>query len=143
LGQSFFALGQYNDAAGATELGMKILPQDKWGAVITNFQQLYGKSQDYTDQLRALEKARNEHPSEPGLRVLLGFHYFYLDHAKPALIELDKALQLEPKDPLARQLRNVVAAKLGLPASEAPPTPQGPPPGIGPAFPDASEGKSL
>ena len=86
-----------------------------------NYQQLYGKSQDYTDQLRALEKARNEHPDDPALRMLLGFHYYYLGYSKQALAELDKTLQLEPKDPIARQLRNIVAAKLGLPASQAPP----------------------
>jgi hypothetical protein len=58
--------------------------------------------------------------------MLLGFHYYYLGYSKQALTELDKTLQLEPKDPMARQLRNIVAAKLGLPASPAPPGAQGP-----------------
>ncbi len=60
LGHTAFALGQYNEAAGATEMAMKSLPQEKWGAVITNYTQLYGKTQDYTDQLRALEKAQRK-----------------------------------------------------------------------------------
>jgi tetratricopeptide (TPR) repeat protein len=141
LGQTFFALGQYNDAAGSTELAMKLLPQEKWSAVVSNYQQLYGKAQDYTDQLRALEKARNEHADDPALRLLLGFHYHYLGYSKQALSELDKTLQLEPKDPMARQLRNIVAGKLGLPASQAPPGAQGP--NTGPFVPAVDQGKAL
>ena len=119
LGQTFFALGQYNDAAGSTELAMKMLPPDKWNAVVSNYQQLYGKASiSYRPEL---EKARNEHTDDPGVRLLLGFHYYYLGFAKQSLVELDKTLQLEPKDPIARQLHNIVAAKLGLPASPAPP----------------------
>jgi len=120
LGQTAFAMGQYNEAAGATELAMKLLPDDKWGSVITNYTQLYGKPQDYTDQLRALEKARDQKPDDPAVRFLLGFHYYYLGHTKEALAELDKAIQLQPQDPFARQLRNMTASKLGLPAVEAP-----------------------
>jgi tetratricopeptide (TPR) repeat protein len=120
LGQTAFAMGQYNEAAGATELAMKLLPDDKWGSVITNYTQLYGKAQDYTDQLRAVEKARDQKPEEPAVRFLLGFHYCYLGHTKEALAELDKAIQLQPQDPFARQLRNMTASKLGLPAVEAP-----------------------
>jgi tetratricopeptide (TPR) repeat protein len=99
---------------------MKLLPDDKWGSVITNYTQLYGKAQDYTDQLRAVEKARDQKPDDAAVRFLLGFHYYYLGHTKEAFAELDKAIQLQPQDPFARQLRNLAASKLGLPAAEAP-----------------------
>ena len=33
-------------------------PKDKWGTVVSNYTQLYGNMQDYTDQLEMLEKAR-------------------------------------------------------------------------------------
>jgi tetratricopeptide (TPR) repeat protein len=130
LGQTAFALGQYNEAAGATELGMKMLPPEKWGSVLTNYQQLYPNSSDFTNQLRALEKARNEHPNDPALRFLLGYQYYYLGFAKEAFRELDKAVQLQPKDPFAAQLRNLAAAKVGEPAVAVPAVsePQGPPP---------------
>jgi hypothetical protein len=72
--------------------------------------------------------------------MLLGFHYYYLGYSKQALAELDKTLQLEPKDPIARQLRNIVAAKLGVPASEAPAGAQGP--NVGP-LPGGPQGKPL
>ena len=135
LGHTAFALGQYNEAAGATEMAMKGLPQDKWGAVIANYTQLYGKTQDYTDQLRALEKARNEKQDDPAIRFLLGYNYYYLGHTKEAFRELDKAITLEPKDPFARTLRNLAAQKLGVPASEAPP---GTPDQGGPILPGAA-----
>ncbi|HEY1785944.1 MAG TPA: hypothetical protein VGG30_10360, partial [Pirellulales bacterium] len=82
-----------------------------------------------------------EHTDDPALRLLLGFHYYYLGYSKQALTELDKTLQLEPRDPIARQLRNVVAAKLGLPAAPAPPNAEGPGAPGAPA--GASSGKSL
>ena len=97
LGQTAFALGQFNEAAGATEMAMKGLPQEKWGSVVTNYAQLYGNAQDYTDHLRALEKARNEKPDDPAARFLLGFHYYYLGHTKEAFRELDKAINLSPR----------------------------------------------
>jgi tetratricopeptide (TPR) repeat protein len=129
LGQTAFAMGQYNEAAGAIELAMKLLPEDKWGSIITDYTQLYGNPEDYTTQLRALEKARNEKRDDPAIRFLLGYDYYYLGHIKEALAELDKAIQLEPKDPFARKLRNLAATKLGLPTIEAPTTkaqPDGP-----------------
>jgi tetratricopeptide (TPR) repeat protein len=125
---------------------MKLLPDDKWGSVITNYSQLYGKAQDYSDQLRAVEKVRDQKPDDAAVRFLLGFHYYYLGHTKEAFAELDKAIQLQAQDPFARQLRNLAASKLGLPAAEAPAvsapartpgagTPAGGPPA--PGFPSA------
>jgi tetratricopeptide (TPR) repeat protein len=125
-------------------MGMKGLPPEKWGSVVANYAQLYGNAQDYTDQLRALEKARNAKPDDPAARFLLGYHYYYLGHNKEAFRESDKAIQLEPKDPFARTIRNLAAKKLGLPASEAPaglndsagpPSPGGPPSLGGPPSP--------
>ncbi len=80
LAQALFALGQYDEAAGATQAAMQMLPEDKWGVVVTNYSQLYGNVQDYTDQLKALEKARDAKPDNPALRFLLGFHFGYLNY---------------------------------------------------------------
>ncbi len=117
MSQALFAIGQYDEAAGAVQAGMNVLPEDKWGTVVSNYTQLYGNSQDYTDQLKALEKARDAKPDSPALRFLLGYHYGYLGYAKQAVRELDKAMQIEPRDPVSRRVRDIFAAKLGLPAS--------------------------
>ena len=127
LGQSFFALGQYNDAAGSTELAMKSLPQDKWNAVVSNYQQLYGKAGDYTEQLRALEKALQRTSRRSRRRgCCSSFHYYYLGFAKRSLVELDKTPPIwNRKIRSLVSCEHIVAAKLGLALSK-PPGSQGP-----------------
>ena len=124
MAQTAFALGQYDEAAGATQMAMRILPQDKWGEVIVNRQQLYGNSGDYNTQLSRLEKARSDRVDDPAVRFLLGFHYFYLGRTQESLVELDQALKIEPKDPFAGELRNLVATKLGVPTVPVEPVPR-------------------
>ena len=90
---------------------MQSLPQNKWGEVIKNYSELYRGNQDYTDQLRVLEKRRRASDS-PLLRFLLGYHYGYLGYNKEAVRELDKGLEMAPQDELARKLRAEFVAKL-------------------------------
>jgi tetratricopeptide (TPR) repeat protein len=129
LAQSMFATGNFEEAAGATQAAMQMLPKDKWGVVITNHKELYGNLQDYTDQLRALEKAIKDKPDNPALRFLVGFHYAYLGFPREAADQLDKALKLQPRDEAAKQLRDEMQSKLPQPLTpaipkSAPPTPE-------------------
>jgi tetratricopeptide repeat protein len=117
LGQALFATGRFEEAAGATQLAMHMLPQDQWGSVITHYRELYPPNQDYNQQLRALETAVKSHDS-PASRFLLGFQYGYLGYPKEAVRELDKALKLNSQDQMAKQLRDIMAAK--LPAESVP-----------------------
>jgi Tfp pilus assembly protein PilF len=121
LAQAFFATGQYNDAAGAAQQGMQLLPKEEWGVVVKNYKELYSNVQDFTDQLRALEKAVKEKPNEPGLRFLAGFQYAYLGYPKEAVDQLDKGLKIAPRDELAKKLREEMTAKLPKPIE--PPAP--------------------
>jgi hypothetical protein len=104
LAQALFAQGSYNEAAAATELGMVLLPQEQWGVVVKNYKELYPNNAVYTEQLRAAEKARNDKPDDPALRVLLGFQFDYLGYPTQAAREVEKAVQLLPKDEFARKL---------------------------------------
>ena len=119
LSQAFFATGQFNEAAGAVQHGMQLLPKQEWGVVVKNYKELYGNVQDFTDQLRALEKAVKEKPNDPALRFLAGFQYAYLGYPKEAVDQLDKGLKLAPRDEMAKKLRDEMAAKLPK-AVEAP-----------------------
>jgi hypothetical protein len=121
LAQAFFATGQFDEAAGAVQQGMQLLPREEWGVVVKNYKELYTNVQDFTDQLRALEKAVKEKPKDPGLRFLAGFEYAYLGFPKEAVDQLDKGLKSAPNDQMARKLRDEMAAKLPKPAE--PPTP--------------------
>ncbi|MGQ0632997.1 MAG: tetratricopeptide repeat protein [Planctomycetaceae bacterium] len=121
IGQALFAAGQYDEAAGATQAAMQLLPKEQWGVVVKNYKELYASSQDYTDQLRSLEKAVKDKPKEPALRFLAGFHYAYLGYPKEAIDQLDKGLKLAPRDEAAKRLRDEMQAK--LPKSSTPPVP--------------------
>lgn len=125
LAQSFYATGRYDEAAGATQQAMKLLPKEKWGIVVANRRDLYGNAKDYTAQLRALEAAVKQKPDDPALRFLAAFHYAYLGFPKEAVDQLDKGLKVAPQDEMAKTLRNEMAAKLDQkkdsPAPEKPP----------------------
>ena len=128
LAQSMFATGNFEEAAGATQSAMQMLPKDKWGVVVGNYKELYGNVQDYTDQLRALEKAVKDKPENPALRFLMGFHYAYLGFPKEAVDQLDKVVKIQPQDEMAKALREEMRAKLPKPIAPPvlPPTPQAP-----------------
>jgi tetratricopeptide (TPR) repeat protein len=113
IAQSLFQTGHWTEAAGATELAMGALPEDKWGTVVQNYTQLYGNIEDYTKQLKALEAAVKQKPDDPAMRFLLGFHFGYLNYPQEAVRELSEAVRLEPRDPAARRLHDVFGAKTG------------------------------
>jgi Tfp pilus assembly protein PilF len=134
LGQALFATGKFDEAAGATQAAMRQLTKERWGVVISHYTELYRDTKDYTQQLRALERAMKEKPDEPALRFLAGFHYAYLGFTQQAVEQLERALKLAPRDEMARQLRDDLHSKLAKPS--VPPVP--PAPGIptGPAIDD-------
>jgi len=121
LSQGLFAVGQYHESAGAVQYAMTLLPPEKWGTVVSRYKEIYGNFQDYTDELKRLEKARDGAVDNPALRFLLGFHFGYLGYPKQAVRELDKAVELAPKDESARKLIEVF--KPQLKDSDAPKTP--------------------
>ena len=118
LGQALFATGHFDEAAGATQGAMQMLPKEHWGVVVKNFRELYGNTLDYTTHLRALEKAEAEKPKDPAMRFLAGFHYSYLGYPKESIDQLDKGLKIAPRDEMAQQLRDEMQAKLPKPAAE-------------------------
>jgi len=112
LSQALFATEQYSESAGAVQAAMQVLPQDKWDVVIKNFRDLYGKGEDYTTHLRALEKAARAKPEEPSLRFLLGYHYGFLGYPAEAVKQLEKCVSLAPRDEFAQKLLRQFSDKL-------------------------------
>jgi hypothetical protein len=111
LAQSLFAMAQYDEAAGATQLAMMLLPEDQWLATAKNSKSLYRNNKQYLDQLSGLEKAVEKAPSDPALRFELGFQYALSDQQDLALLQLDKLIELVPGDQLGHKLRDLVAHK--------------------------------
>ena len=111
LALALFAVGKYREAAGTTQQVLMLLPQEKWGQSISDYKKLYTNPKDYSDQLKSLAKAAADKPNDPALRFLLGFHYGYSGRVADAVRELNKLVQLEPKDQLGRKLRDLMADK--------------------------------
>jgi cytochrome c-type biogenesis protein CcmH/NrfG len=123
LGQALFANGKYDEAAGAIQHALRLLPAEKWGVVVGHYTELYRSNQDYTDQLRALEAASEKPETDsPGVRFLLGYHYGYLGYPKHAVRELDKTLAQVPQDDTAQKLRTIMAARVPADDPSAKPT---------------------
>ena len=120
LSQGLFATGHFEEAAGATQAAMRNLPKEHWGAVINRYHDLYGNQKDYTKQLRALEKAFNAKPNDPGLRFLAGYHYGYLGFYKQSMEQLERVLQIEARDEVAKQLLEEIKGKFRRNDSQPP-----------------------
>lgn len=112
LALALFALGKYREAAGTTQQVLMLLPQEKWGQAASDYKKLYPNPKDYLDQLKSLAKAVADKPNDPALRFLLGFHYGYSGRVGDAVRELNKLVQLEPKDQLGRKLLDLMADKV-------------------------------
>jgi tetratricopeptide (TPR) repeat protein len=123
MAQAMFALGQYDQAANTTQMAMQMLPESEWGNVVKNYTQLYGNIEDYTNQLRAAEKARDAKPDDGAVRFVLGYHFGFLNYPKQAVRELDKALDIESRDVGAQKLRDIFAKQAGIPARAPAATP--------------------
>jgi tetratricopeptide (TPR) repeat protein len=117
LGQAYFAAGQYREAAGATQAGMRALPPERWGVVVSNRSELYSDPEAYKDQLRKLETAVRGKPEDPALRFLLGYHYAYMGYPEAGLAQLDRAVKLDPEDELAMQFRETLKRRAANPGA--------------------------
>ncbi len=140
MAQALFATAQYDEAAGAVQLGMQMLPVEKWGTVVEHYRELYPKIGDYTTQLRALEKLRDEKPEDPAFRFLLGYHYGFLGYPKQGLKQLDKCGEVAPQDELAKKLQERMQVLLNPKSVPPKPMPESaadqPPPATPPATKD-------
>jgi len=104
LSQALFAVGDYGAAAGALHQGMAMSDPKEWGTIVQNFRQYYSDPNEYTEQLRRLEKFVEKHSDAPYAHFLLGFQYGYLSYPEEARRELAEAVRMEQRDDLAAQL---------------------------------------
>ena len=71
--QALFAYGTYDEAAGATQVAMSLLPIDQWGVVVKNYTDLYPNIGSYTNQLRRFGKRPGFQARRSGAAVLARF----------------------------------------------------------------------
>lgn len=104
LSQALFAVGDYGAAAGAAHQGIAMQDDAAWGGIVKDFGRFYGNPNDYTEQLRRLEKFANQHAEAPYARFLLGYQYGFLGYPTEGRRELEKAVSLESRDEIAQRL---------------------------------------
>lgn len=98
--QVLFALQRYDEAAAELYAVLSVTPGWDWTTLIG----LYGDPETYTQQLRALEDYRRDHPDSSSARFLLASQYIACGHEEAATHELQKVIQLNPRDGVSQQL---------------------------------------
>ncbi|MCS7045823.1 MAG: tetratricopeptide repeat protein, partial [Gemmataceae bacterium] len=114
-----FALGNYDDAAAALHPVLAVAPGWNW----TTMSSLYPDVATYTQQLRKLEAFVDQNPKSAQGHFVLAYHYLTCGHEDRALDELREVEKLAPKDSVAAQLRQLLAARnQSLDAAKDPPS---------------------
>jgi tetratricopeptide (TPR) repeat protein len=115
-----FALQRYAESAATIYPVLQVGPGWDWKTLSG----LYASTDTYTQQLRALEAARNNAPNAAEIRFLLGYHYLTCGFTDQALSEFRKAHELRPKDSVAAALVAMLSPRDARPtqatAGEAP-----------------------
>jgi tetratricopeptide (TPR) repeat protein len=95
-----FALGRYRESAAVIHSVLAAGPGMDWTTMIS----LYGNSDTYTTQLRALEASVKANPQTADAQFLLAYHYITAGHQDEAVALLKTVTKLEPTDQLAADL---------------------------------------
>jgi tetratricopeptide (TPR) repeat protein len=112
---ALFAQGRFEDAAAPLYAVLSVGPGWDWPTMIG----LYPDVDTYTRQLRALESYVTQNPRSAAARFVLAYHYLTAGHVEPAIGQLRRAVQLQPRDTLSSQLLQMLE-KAGQPAQAAP-----------------------
>jgi tetratricopeptide (TPR) repeat protein len=115
-----FATGKYKEAAGAIYAVLSAGPGWNWSTLSG----LYPSTDVYTQQLRALEAYRKQHPDAADAHFLLAYHYLTCGKTDAAAKELKDVVRINPQDQLASQL---LAGVTPPEAGAEPPKPSEPP----------------
>ncbi len=62
------------------------------------------RQQDYTEQLRRLETYVRDHANDAASNLVLAYHYLVINQPQAAKAKLERVLELQPRDQVARQL---------------------------------------
>jgi Flp pilus assembly protein TadD len=100
---AYFAAGNFDAAAADAYDALLVGNTWNWQAVYD----LYQSDKTYTKHLRELEQLAKKSPSM-SVHFLLAYQYLVLNHLDHGQKQLEKALALQPDEPLITQLLAVV-----------------------------------
>jgi tetratricopeptide (TPR) repeat protein len=97
---ALFALKEYRAAAIEAHAAIALGRVSDWPTVYA----YYGDEKIYTSQFRALEKHLRDSPKSPEATFLMGYHDVLTGNKEAAKKQLTAAVELTPKDEIAKQL---------------------------------------
>jgi tetratricopeptide (TPR) repeat protein len=97
---TLFAQKAYQEAAAAIYAVLSAGPGWTWETLAP----MYGNTETYIQQLRALEAYTRANPKSSAARFLLAYQYLVLGHMSEALKQLQEVVKLSTDDQLAKQL---------------------------------------
>ena len=129
-GLTLFALGRYPEAASTLYAVLSVGPGWDW----TTLSGLYGSSQPFNDQLRALEADVLAHPDATANHFVLAYLYLAEGYPDAAAGQLQQVVRLAPDDRLSAQL----LARIQPPTTPDSPSPTSDPSSPAPVAADAA-----
>ncbi len=114
-----FATGDYNSAAAGLNSLLASAPGMDW----TTLSGLYGNVDDYTAQLRKLERYVASKPTDPSSHFVLAYHYLVMGAEDEAIDALRIVTANQPKDVTARKMLDALAPAAVEQSAVAAPSP--------------------
>ena len=97
---ALFSINDYRGAALEAHAAAALGPVSDWASLAA----YYADTEAYTTQMRAMEKFVTENDASAEGHFLAGYHYLMTGYNDAARQQLEKALELMPKDEVAQQL---------------------------------------
>jgi tetratricopeptide (TPR) repeat protein len=107
---ALFATGDYDAAAAGLNSFLSSAPGMDW----TTMSGLYGRIEDYSTQLRSLERYCRSNASDPAAHFVLAYHYLVTGSKDDAIQALQAVVKAQPKDVTAKKMLNAL-----VPSAEA------------------------
>jgi tetratricopeptide (TPR) repeat protein len=104
---ALFATGDYSGAAVALNSLLASAPGMDW----TTLSSLYGDTNKYTEQLRALESYCKANPKNPASAFVLAYHYLVIGSKDSAIRALKVVVENQPKDAVAKRMLDALEPK--------------------------------
>jgi hypothetical protein len=94
----------------------------------TTMSGLYGRTDDYTTQLRNLESYCQKNPNDPASQFVLAYHYLALGSKDDAITALQMVVKNQPKDYTAKRMLDALSPPTPSAVTDEPADADGNPP---------------
>jgi len=110
--QALAAAGRFEEAAGAAQQGLSMLPAEKWLSATKSSAGAFDSTRTADAVWESLKKAADDPKADPGVKFLSGVTAAGRGDYTRAAADLKAVVQSAPQDPVAKQLKALVEEKL-------------------------------